>query len=329
MKLKKYYLLLICSSLLFACGDFTSKKVKKSLTQESPEPPKDNEPPEDAPKTQQPIHACYYSPNETDESCLLTIEATEKQKLNDYAYRDPQTSPRFPAGFNADQYLTPSRYIPLNDVAEDIQLTPHFKINELMQRFKGELALFSPDALFYIEKMRSELQKAIIVHSGYRSPGYNTSLSGAATWSRHMYGDAIDFHVNGVDFEALAEKCIDHGATFYQIYTSHIHCDWRNVPLNDGFYKSPIKNQKFVNYKQLAQEQSHIHVEENNRKWKLSVNSQFIEDQNSDLFYKWEVTRNNKTKTYHSSTISLKKRRRGNYHIKVTVGGSIELEKKL
>jgi len=44
----------------------------------------------------------------------------------------------------------------------------------------------------------------IVVHSGYRTPQTNAQTEGAARNSLHMYGQACDFDVPGVDFSTLA-----------------------------------------------------------------------------------------------------------------------------
>lgn len=47
----------------------------------------------------------------------------------------------------------------------------------------------------------------IVVHSGYRSPQTNAQIEGAARYSYHMWGKAVDFHVPGVDLGELAAVC--------------------------------------------------------------------------------------------------------------------------
>lgn len=284
-----------------------------------------NQPPVLPPPNVQIIKACYYSPINTNETCYNVIEATDEQVKSEYSYKDPFTNNLFPGNFNPNQYIAPKRFIPLNEVDGNSILTSHFKINELMQLHKGDLALFSPDVLFHIEKMRDSIKKAIHIHSGYRSPAYNESLSGTANWSRHMYGDAIDFHIEGESFENIAKMCLDHGASFYQIYQAHIHCDWRNVPLNGAFYEASNQAGVFLNYKIQSEIASNIVINEDDKNWSLSINSPAIEDSEDQLMYIWEVSVGKKSKIYKTPTISLKKDKKSVYQIKVTVGGSMEL----
>ncbi|MCB0389971.1 MAG: DUF882 domain-containing protein [Bdellovibrionales bacterium] len=342
MNVKTYFPLLLCASLMVACGKgfqpkfHSNQPLKKSpetppTEPQNPNPGKEDNIPEDSNdlgSISETLKVCYFSPNDNHENCLSVVEADDDQKQNEYNYKDPQQSINFPTHFDINQYLIPKYYLDLKATPKNTKLTTNFQVEELMQLHKGDLALFSPDALFYIQKMREDLNRAVHIHSAFRGPAYNQSIGGA-TWSRHMYGDAIDFHVNEVSIKELAEYCTEHGAAFYQIYKTHIHCDWRNTPLNEGFYEGPVKNQKFINLKELAQSQSSIQIQDRKNKWQLSVQTEFVEDEDSDLIYEWEVTYKNKTKIYSSPTIQLNKHKSEHYHIKVTVGGSIELEIKL
>jgi uncharacterized protein YcbK (DUF882 family) len=47
------------------------------------------------------------------------------------------------------------------------------------------------------------VRNRLIVHSGYRSPQTNASIESAARNSQHMYGRAVDFHVDGVPTDYL------------------------------------------------------------------------------------------------------------------------------
>jgi hypothetical protein len=55
-----------------------------------------------------------------------------------------------------------------------------------------------------LEPVRDHFGKAVIVHSGYRSPAVNKAVKGSAT-SQHCKGEAADFHVAGVSVFDLAD----------------------------------------------------------------------------------------------------------------------------
>ncbi len=86
-----------------------------------------------------------------------------------------------------------------------------------------------------MQAIRDRTGSAIYVNSGYRNVSYNSSVGGA-TYSRHMYGDAVDFYSNTHSLETLEDYCYDEGAGYVGLYESHIHCDWRDDTLDSAFY---------------------------------------------------------------------------------------------
>ncbi|MDQ6779754.1 MAG: DUF882 domain-containing protein [Candidatus Eremiobacteraeota bacterium] len=58
----------------------------------------------------------------------------------------------------------------------------------------------------YLRRLR--VDAPIIVHSGYRTPQTNALTEGAARYSLHMWGKAVDFHVDAVPLADLAGICL-------------------------------------------------------------------------------------------------------------------------
>src|SRR3989344_3780967 len=114
----------------------------------------------------------------------------------DYEYGDPYQDPTFPGGFDPRQYRRPLRVIDLARADARELLAPHFQMVELMNVERGRYGLFSPAVLRIIEALRVSLGRPINVNSGYRNPGRNGNVGGVK-WSRHVYGDAIDFYSTG------------------------------------------------------------------------------------------------------------------------------------
>jgi hypothetical protein len=82
-----------------------------------------------------------------------------------------------------------------------------------------------------------DLAGALIVKSGFRSPPYNAQQPGAATSSRHMFGDGFDLVPTSSTQAQLADHCEARGADYVATYTSgHVHCDWRNDPNDPLFF---------------------------------------------------------------------------------------------
>jgi len=185
-------------------------------------------------------------------------------------------------------------------------------------------------AIIEIQEIRSALKKPVIVNSGYRSPGYNTGIHGSAKWSRHMYGDAIDFYVKGESFDSLAQLCLQYGASFYQIYSAHIHCDWRTLPLNSEYYPGPKVVPQFYKIKALAERTSKIEIFQHDGLDSARVRSDFIEDDANELVYQWTLVDSGGHSFFsHSAEFILPSAARPPLHLELNIGGSIQLEKDL
>ena len=57
-----------------------------------------------------------------------------------------------------------------------------------------------------------------------------------------MWGDAADVTANGkASLAAIQSACQAQGADYVQVYTTHVHCDWRNDPLETAFFGAANK----------------------------------------------------------------------------------------
>lgn len=199
--------------------------------EDPPDPPED--PPDDTPTGPPSASAdvaCFPGDDMSWTTCLATLPATGLG--SDYAY---------PAPLNGSaQYAAPTRVLDLQAHPGSTKLAPNFRLDEIAQLYKGRYAVVQPHAVERLQDLRDQLG-ALIVNSGYRSPGYNSGIGGA-TWSRHMYGDGFDIDPVSVSLSALQSACNAHGASYVGVYTSHMHCDWRNDPLSTAFYGSAGSN---------------------------------------------------------------------------------------
>jgi hypothetical protein len=89
---------------------------------------------------------------------------------------------------------------------QDIMLTPHFRLSELIKTSHGgDNWPSSPDEIlklqyvchWILEKVRTHYGKPVNVNSGYRSKAVN-DVVGGSTKSQHMKAEAVDFEVPGV-----------------------------------------------------------------------------------------------------------------------------------
>ena len=174
---------------------------------------------------------CYPGSDAAYDVCIPTVEHSHEWG-GSYAY---------PAPLDGDpQYTAPSRYIDLSapEAGPLLQLAANFQLNELMEEYKGRFALFQVHAVESLQLMRDAVGGPLYVNSAYRNVDYNAGVGGA-TWSRHLYGDAVDIRSDDASLDELAELCDDLGAGYTDVYTSHVHCDWRDTPLDASFYDAP------------------------------------------------------------------------------------------
>ncbi len=194
----------------------------------------DTEPPEDTgggkdtgpEPTPSGYQVCYPGADESWTTCVDVVEWSSAWG-SDYDYPDPYNG--------SSQYLAPVRFIDLSAVDPGLSLSPNFTLEEFMQEWKGRYAVYQPHAIERMQELRDAVGGALYVNSGYRNVAYNAGVGGA-TYSRHMYGDACDFYSTSASLGDLEDICGDLDAGYIGLYTSHIHCDWRNDSLETAFY---------------------------------------------------------------------------------------------
>lgn len=136
---------------------------------------------------------------------------------------------------NSEQYRKPDHFIDLTVEGSSNLVSSNFARNEFLSLSKGRYSILSPVLIERMQNIRDIIDQPIKVNSGFRNPTYNEGVGGAE-FSRHMYGDAVDFKSTGMTPSELKVFCEDQGASYIQVYTNHIHCDWRNEPLPIEFY---------------------------------------------------------------------------------------------
>ena len=166
---------------------------------------------------------CYPGADESFGTCLPLVTDTGLGS----AYHYPSSSQL--------AYQPPVRFVDLQAVSPSTMLAPNFALNELMQEHKGRYALFQPHVVSKLQTMRDQTGGALLIHSAFRSPGYNAGVDGA-TFSRHMYGDAIDMHSAVVSLSSMSSLCNALGADYVSVYTTHVHCDWRYAGNDPAFF---------------------------------------------------------------------------------------------
>ena len=87
----------------------------------------------------------------------------------------------------------------------------YFTVNELECRGTGECHM-QEDFMSMLVNIRREIDRPLIVSSGYRSPEHNAKIGGSAN-SPHTYGRAVDIVCMGTVAYKLIQIAIKHGMT--------------------------------------------------------------------------------------------------------------------
>lgn len=108
------------------------------------------------------------------------------------------------------------------------QLSANFKVREFACQDGSDPIFIAPALVEVLQKIRSHFQSPVTVSSGYRTPGHNKKVDGAA-YSQHLYGAAADIQVKGVSPEkvaAFAETLLE-GTGGIGVYRTFTHIDVR------------------------------------------------------------------------------------------------------
>ncbi len=133
--------------------------------------------------------------------------------------------------------ISPTTYFRLWKMDSSTKVAPSFTLDELARTYVDQqYILLQPHAVQKLQAMRNAIGP-ITVTSGYRPPGYNYGLSGAASCSRHMYGDAFDLAAP-VSANALVNACAAQNGWSKTYTDGHVHCDFRNVAADARMFTS-------------------------------------------------------------------------------------------
>ena len=84
----------------------------------------------------------------------------------------------------------------------------------------GHPAYLDSKLLVRLDDLRKNFGKPVVITSGLRCNKYNASLSGSASNSKHMTGDAVDVYIEGV-------------------HPSKIHQYWKRRGYGYSYYGTP------------------------------------------------------------------------------------------
>ena len=112
------------------------------------------------------------------------------------SYPSPQSNPY--GGARQAHYSRVAFFIDLSTTPVAQQIATNFRLLEYVgpvQQRGFTRAYIDPQVVHHAQEMRSGLGRALVVNSAYRSPEHNDAVGGA-TYSRHIYGDAVDIDID-------------------------------------------------------------------------------------------------------------------------------------
>ncbi len=104
-----------------------------------------------------------------------------------------------------EQYERPKGFIRLNDTNDDLWVSDHYRMRDFQCKLDGttKYLIVRTDALVKLEILQHELETRhglkfdrFTIMSGYRTPYYNAKIGNDTSYSRHLYGDAMDIYID-------------------------------------------------------------------------------------------------------------------------------------
>lgn len=111
-----------------------------------------------------------------------------------------------------------------------VQVAKNFKAREFDCQGNGccKQTPIDEKLVDFLQKIRDHFGKPVYL-TAYRCPIHNARTPNAAPNSRHTYGQAADFHINGVAPEEIAKYAESIGVNGIGLYDTFVHIDTRDT----------------------------------------------------------------------------------------------------
>jgi hypothetical protein len=102
-------------------------------------------------------------------------------------------------------YERPKGFMRLSETNRDLWVSDHYRMRDFQCKLDGDskFLILRVEALVKLEVLQHELETKHDVHfdkftimSGYRTPFYNAMIGNETSYSRHLYGDAMDIYID-------------------------------------------------------------------------------------------------------------------------------------
>lgn len=111
----------------------------------------------------------------------------------------------------------------------------HFKVREFRCRDGSQVVFIDSYLVSILDILRNQVDKPVIINSGYRTPTRNKEVGGAK-YSYHMRGMAADIRIEGMTAKEIANKLnkiIPDGCGII-VYNTWVHIDTRTKTYRKG-----------------------------------------------------------------------------------------------
>lgn len=121
------------------------------------------------------------------------------------------------------------------DTDANEKIGQHFKVREFACKDGSQIVFIDDILVCILDILRNQIEKPVIITSGYRTPTQNEK-TGGAKYSYHMRGMAADIKVNGITPRQLALKLntIVPDECGIIVYKSWVHFDVRKTKYRKG-----------------------------------------------------------------------------------------------
>lgn len=132
---------------------------------------------------------------------LVPYTAMKNGKLDGYRVGEYNDEPLR----GLEQYERPKGFIRLTDANSALWVSDHYRMRDFQCKLDGttKFLILRPEALVKLEILQHELETKhglafdrFTVMSGYRTPYYNSRIGNETSYSRHLYGDAMDIYID-------------------------------------------------------------------------------------------------------------------------------------
>lgn len=132
---------------------------------------------------------------------LVPYERMQNGKMDGYRIGEYESVPLK----GLEQYERPRGFIRLSDANASLWVSDGYRMRDFQCKLDGasKFLILRTDALLKLEILQHTLEtehdldfERFTIMSGYRTPFYNSRIGNETSYSRHLYGDAMDIYID-------------------------------------------------------------------------------------------------------------------------------------